>query len=133
MIENVVKTFYDGLKSKKFMGLKCSKCGNVSFPPKPTCNKCGNFKTLKWIKLSGKGKVLYYNVENFPGGEFQKIAPYATGLIHMKEGVPIMTIVNGVNLKDPWAGNMKCPLNVQAGVKKVGSKRVIVFNVVKKK
>lgn len=132
MIENVVKTFYDALEKGKLMGLKCPKCGTYSFPPKPTCNKCGNFD-LKWVEMSGKGKVNYYNVENFPGGEFQAIAPYAIGVVIMKEGTPLNTLIKGVDLKDPWKGNLALPADVEAKVMKVGTKNVVVFEVVKKK
>lgn len=129
-MENIVEKFYDALKKKKLMGMKCTKCGAVSFPPKPTCNECGSLK-MKWIEMSGKGKLLYYNIENYPGGEFQSVAPYAVGLVIMKEGCAFMPMVKGVDLKDPWAGNLKLPMNVQAKVIKVGTKHVVAFEVVK--
>lgn len=132
MIDNVVKTFYDGIKKNKLLGLKCSKCGTVTFPPKPTCNKCGNLK-LDWITISGKGKLLYYNVENYPGGEFQSIAPYATGLVILEEGCAFMPLVKGVDLNDPWQGNLKLPMDVEAKIVKVGTKDVVAFELVNKK
>jgi len=132
MIEYVVKTFYDALKQGKLMGLKCPKCGEHSFPPKPTCNKCGNLN-LKWVKMSGKGKLTVYAIENYPGGEFQAVAPYATGVVKMKEGCVFMPMIKGVDLKDPWKGNLALPVDVEAKIKKVGTKRVVIFEVVKKK
>ncbi len=32
--------FYDGLKEKRFIGSKCSKCGRVMVPPRSRCGKC---------------------------------------------------------------------------------------------
>lgn len=132
MIENVVKTFYEALEKGKLMGLKCPKCGTHSFPPKPTCNKCGNFE-LKWVEMSGKGVVNYYNIENFPGGEFQAVAPYAVGIVITKEGVPFNTMIKGVDLNDPWKGNLELPMEGELKTMKVGTKKVLVFEVIKKK
>jgi len=124
----IVKTFYDNLKNGKLMGLKCPKCGTYSFPPKGTCNKCGN-PDLAWAEMSGKGKVNIYSVLNYPGGEFQAVAPYAFGLVKMKEGPVYYTMVKGVDLKDPWKGNMKLPADATAKVEKIGTKHVVVFHV----
>lgn len=127
MVEKIVKKYYDALKAKKLMGMECLKCGHVSFPPKPTCNKCGNYKKMKMKKLSGKGELKVYTVVNFPGGEFQAKAPYAFGIVKMKEGPLMNTMIKGVDIKDPEAGNNKLPINVKADVMKVGTKRIVVF------
>ena len=126
MVERVVQRYYDDLKKKKLTGLKCSKCGSYTFPPKPTCMNCGSFK-MNFAKMSGKGTLNVYSVINFPGGEFQKIAPYAYGNVTLKEGPAINVMIKGVDLKDPESGNKKCPMPVVASVKKVGTKHVIVF------
>jgi len=127
MVELIVKTFYDNLKTGKLVGLKCPKCKTYSFPPKGTCNKCGN-PDLEWAEMSGKGKINVYSVLNYPGGEFQAVAPYAFGLVKMKEGPVYYTMVKGVDLKDPWNGNMKLPVDATAKVEKIGSKHVVVFH-----
>jgi hypothetical protein len=130
MVERVVERYYNDLKKGTITGLKCSKCGAYTFPPKPTCMKCGSFK-MNFVKMSGKGVLNVYSVINFPGGEFQAIAPYAYGSVLLKEGPAINAMINGVDIKDPEAGNKKCPINVMASVKKVGTKRVLVFKPVK--
>ncbi len=126
MVELIAKTFYDALAKNKLMGLKCAKCEHYSFPPKGTCNGCGTAE-LKWVELSGKGKLQLYNIVNYPGGEFQKVAPYAYGLVMLKEGIPYFTMIEGVDIEDPWKGNLDLPMDVVAKVKKIGSKRVVVF------
>ncbi len=126
MAELIVKTYYDNLKKGKLMGLKCGKCGTHSFPPKGTCNKCGN-PDLEWVQMSGEGKINVYSVLNYPGGEFQAVAPYAFGLVKMKEGPVFYTMVKGVDLEDPWKGNAKLPVAATAKVEKVGTKNVVVF------
>jgi uncharacterized OB-fold protein len=126
----IVQTFYEGLAKGKLMGLKCTECSTVSFPPKGTCNTCGSFE-LGWIELSGRGKVNVYSVLNYPGGEFQAVAPYAFGLIKMKEGPVYYAMVKGVNLDDPWTGNQVLPSDVTAKVEKVGTKTIVVFHTIK--
>ena len=32
-LEKVVQTFYENLEAGKITGKKCTKCGNVEFPP----------------------------------------------------------------------------------------------------
>ena len=126
MAELIVKTFYDNLKRGKLMGLKCPACGTYSFPPKGTCNKCGN-PDLQWAQMSGNGKINVYSVLNYPGGEFQAVAPYAFGLVKMAEGPVYYTMVKGVDLNDPWKGNMNLPVDAIAKVEKIGTKNVVVF------
>jgi len=126
MAELIVKTFYDNLKKGKLMGLKCPKCNTHSFPPKGTCNQCGN-PDLEGAQMSGKGKINVYSVLNYPGGEFQAVAPYAFGLVKMAEGPVYYTMVKGVDLNDPWKGNMNLPVDAIAKVEKIGTKNVVVF------
>ena len=126
MVELIAKKFYENLGKKKLMGLKCKKCGTYTFPPKPTCNKCGNTK-LDWAEMSGRGKLHVYTVLNYPGGEFQDMAPYAYGMVDLKEGIPYFTIIKGVDIKDPWKGNSKLPIDVVASIEKVKTKTIVVF------
>ena len=130
MAELIVKTFYDNLKKGKLMGLKCPKCNTHSFPPKGTCNKCGN-PDLSWVQMSGRGKINVYSVLNYPGGEFQAVAPYAFGLVKMAEGPVYYTMVKGVDLNDPWKGNMTLPVDATAKVEKIGTKNIVVFYAMK--
>jgi hypothetical protein len=45
----------------------------------------------------------------------------------MKEGPVFYTMVKGVDLDDPWKGNMKLPVAATAKVEKVGTKTIVVF------
>lgn len=48
--------FFDMLKEKKIMGLKCRGCNNVYFPPKLVCGKCLT-KPDKWVPLRETGVI----------------------------------------------------------------------------
>jgi uncharacterized OB-fold protein len=123
----IVKTFYDKLSAGELAGLKCSDCGTVSFPPKATCNNCGSFE-MEWMALSGRGQLRVYSVLNYPGGEFQEVAPYAFGLIKLEEGPVYYAKVEGVDLDNPWEGNLNLPADVSARIETVGTKTIAVFH-----
>jgi uncharacterized OB-fold protein len=126
MPDLIVKTYYDKLANGELVGLKCTECGTVSFPPKAICNSCGNLET-EWISMSGRGELRIYSVVNYPGGEFQEVAPYAFGLIKLEEGPVFYGMVDGVDLEDPWAGNQSLPVDVAARVETVGTKTFPLF------
>jgi uncharacterized OB-fold protein len=48
--------FFDMLKQKKLMGLKCRGCNTVYFPPKLVCGKCLS-QPDKWVPLRETGVV----------------------------------------------------------------------------
>lgn len=123
----IAKTFYDELNNGKLVGLKCTECGTVSCPPKPTCNNCGSFETA-WTQMSGRGQLRIYSVVNYPGGEFQEVAPYAFGLIKLEEGPVYYGMVDGIDLDDPWEGNLSLPVDVTARIETVGTKTIAVFH-----
>ena len=47
----ILKTFYEALDEGKVLGLKCPVCGDVAYPPVPTCQKCGNYDNMEWIDM----------------------------------------------------------------------------------
>ena len=46
----IVKPYYDGLKEGKILGMKCTDCGDVNFPPLPSCQACGGYHT-EWVEM----------------------------------------------------------------------------------
>ena len=65
---------------------KCSSCGKVYFPKLEFCANC--FSTeLAEIALSRRGKLFTYTTTHMPSIHFE--APYANGLIDLKEGARI--------------------------------------------
>jgi hypothetical protein len=51
--------FFDMLKEKKLMGLKCRGCNIVYFPPKLVCGRC-LAKPDKWVPLRETGVIATY-------------------------------------------------------------------------
>jgi uncharacterized OB-fold protein len=78
------KEYWEGLKKRKLKAQKCSKCGEVFFPPRARCPKCLS-KELGWVELSGRGKLYSWSEIHVPPLAFEK--PYVLGIIDLEERV----------------------------------------------
>ncbi len=75
---------------------KCTKCGEILFPSRLVCPFCGN-KEFDKINLSGKGKLLTYTIIRTAPEGFGDFAPYAVGIVELKEGVKVMGQITDCN------------------------------------
>jgi uncharacterized OB-fold protein len=90
-----IESFYKFVGEGKLMAAKCSKCGTTLLPPRPVCNKCFS-KDLEWVKPEGNGNLLTYTVIHIPPVQFQSMAPYAVGVVELKEGLRLPGMIRGV-------------------------------------
>lgn len=97
MPESIIKKYYDGLRDRKLIGIKCRKCGKYTFPPTSACEHCGSFD-FDWVEMSGKAKLLLvsHNITPAPNPRFTPIAPYAYGHVQLEEGVFIQAIISDI-------------------------------------
>ncbi|MFX1308889.1 MAG: Zn-ribbon domain-containing OB-fold protein, partial [Promethearchaeota archaeon] len=56
-----MKPFLEKLKQKKIVGLQCSSCNRVFFPPRLVCGKC-LVKPDRWVDLRETGKIASYTI-----------------------------------------------------------------------
>jgi uncharacterized OB-fold protein len=49
------RTFYAGLRERRFRGTRCTSCGHIPFPPREHCVRCS--RTTEWIDLPTRGTV----------------------------------------------------------------------------
>jgi len=56
-----MKPFLEKLKQKKLVGLQCSSCNRIFFPPRQICGKC-LVKPDRWVDLRETGKVASYTI-----------------------------------------------------------------------
>ena len=130
-MEPIITKFYDYLKQGKLMGLKCKKCKGVTFPPKASCIHCGS-RDLEWVEISGEGRVLLMSTSALPAKRFAEYAPYVYGLVELKEGSYMCTLIEGVEPK-PEAlreGFERCPMRVKAEIKEMAGLPIVVFRIV---
>jgi uncharacterized OB-fold protein len=75
---------------------KCKKCNHINFPQRLVCPECGT-KEFEMIRLSGKGKLETYTVIHTAPDGFADLAPYAVGIVELKEGVKILAQITDCN------------------------------------
>ena len=82
--------FWDYCKAGELRAERCTACGTLRHPPRPTCAECGSFD-LEWVKLSGRGEIYTYAVSHqaiHPALEGS--LPHTAILVRLEEG-PLVT------------------------------------------
>jgi uncharacterized OB-fold protein len=92
-MQPVVNLFYGYLKEGKIMGLRCSSCGAVQFPPQGLCPDCGGDEP-SWVPMGGRGRLISASVgpHRMMGIEFLQ------GTVKLEEG----PLVSGMLLDDTF-------------------------------
>ena len=105
------------LNEERLMGSKCKKCGALSVPPRPICIKCFNSE-MEWVEMKGKGNLAAftciavgppYMVEE----GYDRQHPYCSGVVELKEGVRVVSRVEGVDATKPETIKVGMPLTVE--------------------
>lgn len=130
-LEKVVERFYLNLEEGKITGKKCTKCGNMEFPPVYACNACG-CTDLEWKEISGKAKmhsiVLPAALSSKP--EYKALGKYAYGEVELEEGARLNAVVRGINKKKrkELLENDKMPVSVTAAIYQRDGYKTVVFD-----
>ena len=131
MAESIVRKFYGDLAKGKIWGQQCMDCNAWNFPPKGSCNSCGSLK-VQLEEVSGEGKLIVYSVGYLPPKKFEDFAPYAYGMVELKEGPIFMTQIRGVPMKTDeireWNEN-KLPVDVEAKIEEIAGMNIVIFEV----
>jgi uncharacterized OB-fold protein len=98
-----IEQFYKNMLQGKLLGGKCKKCGKTHVPPRPLCDNCLS-KEFEWVEIPQKGKLLTYTVIHVAPIQFQEMAPYAVGIVRLKNGVQILGIIRGIALEQVKIG-----------------------------
>lgn len=89
-MEPVTKTYYESLDEGRILGMRCTGCGTVEWPPVPTCNACGCLD-MEWAQISGEATLT--KIEPVPPAymkpPFSAFAPYFVIEGTLSEGTPI--------------------------------------------
>ncbi len=59
-----VKYWRDEKSILRFYGMKCKDCGTISYPISRCCIECGTKDSYEEVKLSEKGKIYTYTIDN---------------------------------------------------------------------
>ena len=114
--EFTVYNYLTYLESKKLMGSKCKKCGEMYAPPRKLCIKC-NTADMEWIEFSGKGNLVAFScihvgAKFFADKGYSMKKPYCFSVIKLEEGPMISGQLVGVDESKPDTINVGMPVKV---------------------
>jgi len=103
--EITIQNYLEALQNEKLMGSKCKKCGEMFVPPRKLCTKC-NSTELKWIEMSGKGKITAFSCigvgATFMASKgYSMKKPYCFSVVKLDEGPMISGQLIGVDETKP--------------------------------
>ncbi len=86
--------FFDGAKEHKLLIQRCTECGTLRHPPRPSCAHCRSFE---WdaVTASGRGTIYSYTVNHYP-----KVPsfdyPLVVALVELEEGTRLIANVTDI-------------------------------------
>jgi len=97
------REFWDSLRNKKLVTTKCTKCGNVCFPPQSDCPKCmgGEFE---WVDLGRDATLVTYTHVTVRPPSFADTAPYIIAIGELSSGVKVLAWLEGVRREEAKPG-----------------------------
>ena len=99
--------FFDGAGEGKLLIQRCTNCGTLRHPPRPSCAKCRSFE---WdtVTASGRGTVYSYVVNHYPQVPAFDY-PLVVALVELEEGTRLVA-----NLSDIAPSEVRIGLPVMA-------------------
>jgi uncharacterized OB-fold protein len=76
---------------------KCKGCGEVYFPHRLICRKCGGRK-FDTVVLSEHGKLETFTIIHTPASDFKDQSPFALGICKFPEGVKVTAQIVDIEL-----------------------------------
>jgi len=94
--------FFEGAKEHKLLIQRCSECGTLRHPPRPSCAHCRSFE---WDTLtaSGRGTVYSFVVNHYPQVPAFDY-PLVVALVELEEGTRLVANVDGIAPEDVAIG-----------------------------
>jgi uncharacterized OB-fold protein len=71
---------------------KCTACGEIHFPPRAVCRKCGAREMTTEV-LPSRGKVVTCTTVDIPPAEFDDQKPYVNAIVELTNGVRLTCMV----------------------------------------
>jgi len=112
-----IESYLEFLRSKKLMGSKCKKCGEMYVPVRKLCTKC-NSVDMEWVEMSGKGNVAAFTsitvgTPFFVTKGYDRKNPYCFSVIQLEEGPMVSGQLMGVDEKTPDTINVGLPVKAK--------------------
>jgi len=100
-----IAKFWEGLKQGKLFATKCTRCGDIYFPPTADCPRCYS-SNMNWIELTGDAELITWTIIHVSPKSFSQHSPYIIAIAKLKEGPRVMA----------WLTNVK-PEDIKVGMK----------------
>ena len=112
-----IESYLEFLRSKKLMGSKCKKCGEMYVPVRKLCTKC-NSVDMEWVEMSGKGNVAAFTsitvgTPFFVTKGYDRKNPYCFSVIQLEEGPMVSGQLVGVDESKPETINVGLPVKAK--------------------
>lgn len=100
-----MQPYLEKLKEKKLVGLECSGCNRVFYPPRLVCGKC-LAKPDRWVDLRETGRVATYTIIYIKNPETGEIEEKPVVLVQQdgSDTVNIAQLNPEINYKDTYIG-----------------------------
>ncbi|MFX1571622.1 MAG: Zn-ribbon domain-containing OB-fold protein [Promethearchaeota archaeon] len=100
-----MQPFIDKLKEKKLVGLKCSGCNRVFFPPRYVCGQC-MIKPDQWVDLRETGEVSTFAIAYLKDPDTSKVIEKPMVLIRQDgaDTAYMIELAPDVDAKDTYIG-----------------------------
>ena len=95
--------FWDSLKNGRFVTTKCSKCGNVSFPPQVDCPRCMAGES-QWVDLGRDATLVTFTHVRVAPASFAESGQYIIGIGELTGGTKVLAWLEGVKPEDAKPG-----------------------------
>lgn len=105
--------FWDNLKQGRFVTTKCSKCGNVSFPPQGDCPKCMG-SSFEWVDLGREATLVTFTRVQTTPASFADKDPYVIAIGELANGLKVLAWLEGVQPENVKPG-MKMRVETRSG------------------
>jgi uncharacterized OB-fold protein len=84
-----LQTFFERAREGQLTAVRCGKCGELAIPPKQFCPACGE-RAWAPVRLGGEGTIESFTVIRVAPRAHTADAPYAIGVVRLKEGVSLL-------------------------------------------
>jgi uncharacterized OB-fold protein len=109
--------FWDSLKEGRFVTTKCSKCGNVTFPPQADCPKCMS-NEFTWVDLGRDATLVTFTHVRVTPASFVDSDPYIIAIGELRNGLKVLAWLEGVPPEEAKPG---MPMRIEARTSKEGN------------
>jgi uncharacterized OB-fold protein len=86
--------FWDSLRAGKLVTTKCTKCGNVSFPPQADCPNCMSGEST-WVDLGREATLVTYTHVQVAPASFAESDPYTIAIGELSGGMKVLAWLEG--------------------------------------